>query len=124
MHTKVLPLLSFSNTHSLKELSPFPFLLQMEISDALLAILYSSNLLLSVSGCSTTLRRSLSGFFLQLQNSRSSLPVPVCTSTQCPPSRVSSYRTSSSSILSCAPYAPAQCPPGRALRILSDSNFS
>jgi hypothetical protein len=44
-----------------------------------------------------------------------SSPVPVCTMSQCPPGRVSSHRTSR--IL----YAPAQCPSGRALRILSDS---
>jgi hypothetical protein len=51
----------------------------------------------------------------------------VCTMSLCPPGRVSSSRTSSSSVLLCT-YAPAQCPPGRALRILSDSasslNFS
>jgi hypothetical protein len=35
----------------------------MENLDALLANPYSSNLLLSVSGCSTTLRRSFSGLF-------------------------------------------------------------
>jgi hypothetical protein len=31
------------------------------------------------------------------------------------------HRTFSSSVSFCAPFAPAQCPPGRALRILSDS---
>jgi hypothetical protein len=31
------------------------------------------------------------------------------------------HRTFNSSVSFCAPFAPAQCPPGRALRILSDS---
>jgi hypothetical protein len=56
LHThKVLSLLSFSNTQISKEINPSSFLLQMENLDALLTILCSSNLLLSLSGCSTTL---------------------------------------------------------------------
>jgi hypothetical protein len=52
----------------------------------------------------------------------SSLPVPIYTLSLCPPSRVSSSRTSNSFVLLCT-YAPSQCPPGRALRIFSDYCF-
>jgi hypothetical protein len=76
----------------------------MERLDAFRAILYSSNPLLSLSGCSTTLRRSLNGLFLQLLELKEfSSPVPVCTLTQCPLGRVSSHRTFNSSVPSCAP---------------------
>ena len=72
---KVLSLLSFSNTHISKEINPSSSLLQMENLDALLAILCSINLLLSVLGCSTTLWRSSSGFFLNYRTWQSSLPL-------------------------------------------------
>jgi hypothetical protein len=110
----VLSLLSFSNTQISKEINPSSFLLQMENLDALMAILHSSNLLLNPLGCSATLRRSFSlDSSSKIQNSKSSLLVPVCTLSQCPPSRVFLHRTPNSLVLFCAPNAPNQCPPGK-----------
>jgi hypothetical protein len=96
----------------------------MENLNALLAILYSSNLLLSAQGVQQPCEDPSSWTLPQITELKEFFsPMPICTSTQCPPGRVSSHRTSSSFVPSCAPYAPAQCPLGRALRILSDSDF-
>jgi hypothetical protein len=82
LHThKVLSILSFSNTQISKEINPSSFLLQMENLDVLLAILHSSNLLMNPSGCPSTLRRSLSGFFLQ--NIELNRVLFLCLSAHC-----------------------------------------
>jgi hypothetical protein len=49
--------------------------------------------------------------------------VPICTLPRRPPGSI--FSTEHSTVLGsfCAPFAPAQCPPGRALRILSDSGL-
>jgi hypothetical protein len=57
--------LRFSGTQTLKELGPFSLSPSDGETDALLAILHSSNLIVESAGCSTTLRRSFSGFFFK-----------------------------------------------------------
>jgi hypothetical protein len=63
----------------------------------------------------------LLGFSFKFRTQRVLFLVPIYTLSQCPPGRVFSHKTPNSSVLFCAPNAPAQCPPSRALRILSDS---
>jgi hypothetical protein len=60
----------------------------MENLDSLLDILYSRNLLLSVQGVQQPCEDPSVGSSSNLQNSKSSLSVLVCTLTQCPPGRV------------------------------------
>jgi hypothetical protein len=123
MHT-VLSLLSFSNTQTPKGFYPSFFSHRWRNWMPSWLSFYSSNLLLSLQGVQQPCEDPSVDSSSKFQNSKSSLlPVPVCTLSQCPPGRVSSHRTSNSSVL-CALLAPAQCPLGRALRILSDSGSS
>jgi hypothetical protein len=67
MHTKVLSTLSFPVALTSKEnLSSSPFSLRWRIQMPSWLSVYSSNLLLSISRYSVTLRRSLGGFFFKI----------------------------------------------------------
>jgi hypothetical protein len=120
-HT-VLSLLSFSTLRPLRDfiLLPSP---QMENLDALLAILYSSNLLLSLQGVQQPCEDPSVDSSFKFQNSKSSLL--LCLSAQCLNAHLAEYllQNIQQFCLLCT-YAPAQCPLGRALRILSDSGSS
>jgi hypothetical protein len=86
---------------------------QMENINAFLAF-SSSNLLLSLSGYSATQYRSLSGLCFLFQSSKSSSSC-ACLHIYSTPSWRSLFPTERSVVLgSYAPFAPAQCPPGRA----------
>jgi hypothetical protein len=124
MHTKVLSLLSFSETQTLKELNPFSLSPSDGEIDALLAILHSSNLIVESAGCSTTLRRSFSGFFFKFTELKE-FSSCACLHTDSMPSwqsytellRVlSSSNELTTEFFLCALLALAQCPLGRALQ--------
>jgi hypothetical protein len=97
--------------------------------DALLAILYSSNLLLSLQGVQQPCEDPSVDSSLNSRTQRVLFSCACLHMSQCPPGRVSFHRTMPTSRNSsvrtlCALLAPAQCPLGRALRILSDSGSS
>jgi hypothetical protein len=63
----------------------------------------SSNLLLSLQGVQQPCEDPSVDSSSNYRTQRVLFLVPVCTLSQCPPGRVSSHRTSNSSVLFCAP---------------------